>query len=179
MNVGLRSALLYHPSPSLRALRDAAKTYEKLANSKVDLRPTTRRINEVSELQQSYQPDVQAAFMHQPAQGIPSVYHHYQYTEPAAIESLSRTKSVPAPPTVTNRAELLVCWNCDEMGHAFVDCEVATKNVFCYGCGAKNVYKPSCPKCQQGNLRQGGVIHAQPRPNNASTRVTPNPFGQR
>lgn len=179
MNVGLRTALLYHPSPNLRALRDAAKTYEKLVNTKVDLRLPSRHINEVSELHQGPHPNVQAVYMPPHAQGSTSSQHQYQYFEPAGIEAFSRNGAAPAVPVATNRADLLTCWNCDEMGHTFLDCEVATKNVFCYGCGTKNVYRPSCPKCLQGNLRQGGVTHAQHRPNETPTRVTPNPFVRR
>lgn len=38
------------------------------------------------------------------------------------------------------------CWNCDEVGHFWDDC-VRERKVFCYGCGAKGVYKPQCEKC--------------------------------
>lgn len=40
------------------------------------------------------------------------------------------------------------CWNCDKFGHSFMEC-MEQRTVFCYGCGAKNVYKPKCPKCSQ------------------------------
>lgn len=40
----------------------------------------------------------------------------------------------------------LLCWNCDEPGHRWDDC-LATKTVFCYGCGSKNTYKPQCSTC--------------------------------
>ena len=38
------------------------------------------------------------------------------------------------------------CWNCDELGHFWEDC-LADRRVFCYGCGAPNVYKPQCQTC--------------------------------
>lgn len=40
------------------------------------------------------------------------------------------------------------CWNCDKFGHSFVDC-LEPRTIFCYGCGAKNMYKPQCPNCLQ------------------------------
>lgn len=45
------------------------------------------------------------------------------------------------------------CWNCDKQGHNYMDC-VEVRRVFCYGCGAKDTYRPSCPKCskKQGNV---------------------------
>lgn len=42
---------------------------------------------------------------------------------------------------------LAQCWNCDEKGHHWQDC-LRDRQVFCYGCGAKKIYKPNCTKCQ-------------------------------
>ncbi|XP_065368079.1 uncharacterized protein LOC135960632 [Calliphora vicina] len=44
-------------------------------------------------------------------------------------------------PTVTR------CWNCDRPGHVWEDC-LYERTIFCYGCGAKNTYRPQCPKCK-------------------------------
>ncbi|XP_032309157.1 uncharacterized protein LOC116655405 [Drosophila ananassae] len=43
-------------------------------------------------------------------------------------------------------AVALICWNCRKEGHRYHDC-AGKRKVFCFGCGAPNVYKPSCPKC--------------------------------
>lgn len=40
----------------------------------------------------------------------------------------------------------LKCWNCSETGHFWEDC-LKDRTIFCYGCGAKNTYKPNCLKC--------------------------------
>lgn len=40
-----------------------------------------------------------------------------------------------------------LCWNCDGKGHHWQDC-VQDRQIFCYGCGAKKVYKPNCTKCK-------------------------------
>lgn len=48
------------------------------------------------------------------------------------------------------------CWNCDKSGHTYTDC-METRRIFCYGCGLKDTYKPTCPKCKlrfQGNGHQ-------------------------
>lgn len=53
------------------------------------------------------------------------------------------------------------CWNCDQVGHHWQDC-LHVRTIFCYGCGAKNTYKPKCTKCANRkqmlskNLRQMG-----------------------
>lgn len=64
------------------------------------------------------------------------------------------------------RGEYTICWNCDDMGHTFMDCPAA-RQIFCYGCGAKNVVRPQCPKCSAARL-QG----------NAQRNGRPNPFGR-
>lgn len=40
----------------------------------------------------------------------------------------------------------IVCWNCKETGHKFDEC-LGQRTVFCYGCGAEGVYKPTCTNC--------------------------------
>lgn len=48
----------------------------------------------------------------------------------------------------------LTCWNCNQMGHRYQDC-LSDRTVFCYGCGAPNMYKPNCAKCNPKNGRLG------------------------
>lgn len=43
-------------------------------------------------------------------------------------------------------AMTLSCWNCGKNGHRYQDC-VSARNVFCYGCGKRDTYKPSCTRC--------------------------------
>lgn len=38
------------------------------------------------------------------------------------------------------------CWNCGDLGHHWEDC-LKDRKIFCYGCGAKEVYKPNCSTC--------------------------------
>lgn len=72
-------------------------------------------------------------------------------------------------------SDLIVCWNCDDIGHSFSDCQSRNRNIFCYGCGAKQVYKPKCSKCNPGNLRAGGIAAGHPRPNPFAGRpIRPN-----
>lgn len=51
------------------------------------------------------------------------------------------------------RRNRVVCWNCDKTGHRFKDC-VAERLIFCYGCGAKNTFKPKCEKCNPSENRK-------------------------
>lgn len=169
MHVGLRTALLYQPSYSLRHLHDAAMQYEKLKNGIIDnqrtVRPPQRNINELSysEPNQAYRYPDTANTPRDPE--VP--YNLFPPRE--AVEAISTPK----------RVDDLICWNCDEQGHTFFDCTVATKNVFCYGCGAKNTYRPNCARCRPGNSRQGVVTASTSRPNQqAMPNRAPNPFAK-
>lgn len=53
-----------------------------------------------------------------------------------------------------NRQEYLVCWNCDDMGHAFSQCRKQQNSVFCFTCGLKGEISATCPKCSL-NPRRG------------------------
>lgn len=55
-------------------------------------------------------------------------------------------------------AVALICWNCRKEGHRYQDC-AGKRKVFCFGCGAPNVYKPSCANCIKN-----GRVNAQDRP---------------
>lgn len=58
----------------------------------------------------------------------------------------------------------LVCWNCREGGHVFMDCPSSERALFCYRCGKPNTITPKCPNCQQGNHRRGVEKIGEPRP---------------
>lgn len=59
------------------------------------------------------------------------------------------------------------CWNCNEIGHFWENC-LNERKVFCYGCGAKDTYKPNCPTCLDTklqfhrNFRQGNPTKKHP-----------------
>lgn len=177
MNHQLKNALLYHPTPSLRALQEAAKQFEKLyTETSVDhsrYRPPVRRVSELdfSDGQLQYQ---------QPT-GFPeasTVYETFHDNSgngsiPMVIEAVADNRI--ARPSMAP----VICWNCDDIGHTFQDCQVATRNVFCYGCGAKNTYRPNCAKCAQGNAKTSGPQPGQFRSNPNVTRQDPNSIMRR
>lgn len=69
---------------------------------------------------------------------------------------------------ILNRSDYVICWNCLDMGHIFLECAKPIQHQFCFGCGEKNVIKPNCVKCQkkkiQGNLPSGVFQRGQSRP---------------
>lgn len=50
------------------------------------------------------------------------------------------------------------CWNCRKDGHRYMDCMEA-RSIFCYGCGAAGVYKPTCRNCNPGNFKKSESAH--------------------
>ena len=69
---------------------------------------------------------------------------------------------------INNVPRKLICANCDKEGHHWQNC-LAERRVFCYGCLAKNVYKPQCPKCnpkRSENSTQGAFNATKMYPKN-------------
>lgn len=52
----------------------------------------------------------------------------------------------------------LNCWNCRKDGHRYMDC-IEARSIFCYGCGAAGVYKPTCRNCNSGNFKRSESAH--------------------
>jgi hypothetical protein len=57
-----------------------------------------------------------------------------------------RVAELSYPKTQGRLPSKLKCWNCSEEGHRHTRC-TKPRNVFCYGCGAKNVKKTECSSC--------------------------------
>lgn len=69
----------------------------------------------------------------------------FEFQAEPNIDAINKTKSAPR------------CWNCDQQGHYFEDC-LHEKTIFCYGCGAKNTYKPQCSTCLNRNSSKNSKI---------------------
>lgn len=73
-----------------------------------------------------------------------------------------------------HRRQYTICWNCDDLGHTYVDC-AAVRRIFCYGCGAKNVVRPQCHKCSVSTLQGNGRRSVRPA---GTPRTDQTPGGQ-
>lgn len=56
----------------------------------------------------------------------------------------------------------VLCWNCKGEGHRYYDC-LEERTVFCYGCGAPDIYRPKCPDCSSGNSKASEALKESPR----------------
>lgn len=172
MSPRLQDRLLMLPIPSLDFLKSTCQRYERMwsrhSNVSTDGRFSGRMAelgfnapNNVGEVADSFQHmDISTD------RGVDPVPFEFEVAE------INRNAGPRPSP------EYVICWNCDDIGHTFVDCQSPVRNVFCYGCGAKNTYRPKCSKCSSGNMQRGGNNQSRFRPNaSPSNRNTnSNPF---
>lgn len=162
MSEGLKSALLFQPTETIGSLHSAAMQYEALyvGPSSVhsdfrDLRVPNRRISKVLYDDQNNQHSLEARVSQS------------EELEDELVEAFVGPR-VP-----------ITCWNCKESGHSFADC-IAARTIFCYGCGAENVYRPNCSRCKTGNGNRGVATVSTTRPTQTMTQArAANPFARR
>lgn len=64
----------------------------------------------------------------------------------------------------------LVCWNCKEPGHPFMECESKQRNLFCYRCGLEDVTCKDCSRCAE-NLGRSVIGTADAHSNKPSAEI--------
>lgn len=166
MSARLQTALLLHPTYTIRELQAHCRRFERLWE--VQSLNSRRSLGRVHELEAPFN----SFHIQRPANAEDFLpFSETPGTEqvsanidiPGSVDSIQPPEnSRPVPPVA--RAEYLICWNCRDIGHTFAEC-VAIRTVFCYGCGTANVYKPQCIHCNSGNARRGGLSSGPGRPN--------------
>lgn len=92
------------------------------------------------------------------------------YINEVVVDSEETVEEIKIPHTNTdshsgsseNRRNIIVCWNCRQGGHTFMDCTSMQRTLFCYRCGLAGVISPRCPNCQENRMR-GVVRPGEPR----------------
>lgn len=70
-------------------------------------------------------------------------------TEPLDVDEIELNKPTKNP---------LICWNCRQNGHMFMDCPSTERTLFCYRCGEPEVKAPNCSNCKSKNyIRNEGT----------------------
>lgn len=70
----------------------------------------------------------------------------------------------------------VVCWNCKDLGHRFVNCPMSTTHTFCRRCGLAGFTVDACIRCQNkelGNVRPNVI-----KPGEARSEKSQNPTSQ-
>lgn len=139
MNYRLQTALMLHQNLTLPELEEHCLSFERLWNAQADSmkRPVATRAH-VHELMEADN------FKQQPNQDN-------------ILDAVDALRIRPPITNDDNKGEYIVCWNCKDLGHTFLDCMTPTNRVFCFGCGAENTYRPQCKKCAAGNEKRGAL----------------------
>lgn len=123
----IRHELLYIPIHSIPHLRKLVQMRECLLNDEYVRRNLSTRLNN----------------QFPPRRHIAEVDFGQEGQTPLEIIDEASVDAV-------HREEITRCWNCDQRGYYYQDC-LEERTVFCYGCGAKNTYRPQCHKCTAKN----------------------------
>lgn len=126
----IRHELLYVPVYSIAHLRKLVQMREHLMESDLFRKNISNRFSP------NYNGRRQVAEVEGPGE-LNSLDH--QPEPEISVDAIQKTSTI------------LKCWNCDEPGHHWEDC-LESRNIFCYGCGIKNTYKPQCTKCTNKKL---------------------------
>lgn len=179
----IQEKLLFVPILTLQDLQYCVHKVEDQAQRQLEVQPL-RRLPHLHEI--SAPPQVANEF------GVSSRYSQNFSVPPppmgvADLRSTRLFNQVPIPDHVRSQAdyfseigaivdrnEYTRCWNCDELGHTFMDCS-AQRIIFCYGCGEKNYVRPQCPKCSLRNFQGNGQGSIRPTANlpEPGRRMTP------
>lgn len=73
-------------------------------------------------------------------------YPEREYEEVAAVR-INNTNMQP-------KRNILICWNCKQNGHGFMDCPSTQRTLFCYRCGKPDVISPNCTNCPSRNFQR-------------------------
>lgn len=76
-------------------------------------------------------------------------------------QGASHRRCVDAVDQPLDQNQWAICWNCDDIGHTFMDCS-APRRIFCFGCGTKGVVRPQCARCNARMLPGNGRRNARP-----------------
>lgn len=160
----LQDRLLFVTVNSLRELQQRVQQIEELVQRQAEVNQLRRvypRIHEIAEPVRGVTAERSSREQEPPSAVVvgrrDNPVADSQFPVGVASRTNDRSELVCALDPAAEKLPYIVCWNCDDLGHTFMDC-TAPRIVFCYGCGAKNVYRPQCTKCNSrvcsGNERR-------------------------
>lgn len=141
----IQKKLLFLPTHSLYELQGRVYQVEELAQQQSEVQPIRRylpRVNEISThstmttefvIESSYTNNFQCP---PPPLGAVNAGSYPFAGQMLLLEPIDQSVDQRGMICAVDRNQFAVCWNCDEIGHTFMDC-AARRIIFCYGCGAK------------------------------------------
>lgn len=83
------------------------------------------------------------------------------HTDPTSRQLMPPPPNVEALRSEKESNNILVCWNCRDLGHAFMQCQLPQQRIFCFFSGEPGIMKIKCCKCMMGNARKDLLSHPQ------------------
>lgn len=165
MHMRLRKALWQNAIDSVDDLIMHCDEYERLCEEEDKLyQQQHRRMMRVSELEEVRR----STPIEQPPMSNPRQ------------QSMERFQQRFVAALQPNHINNIICWNCKDIGHAFTQCSLPRRHIFCYSCGKDGVLRAQClnPKCS-GNARRDAPMSGQPRPNSTTPQIMMHPSSQK
>lgn len=155
----LRQVLCLHEVDTIEEMKIICQRYERLWASRDRLHRSQRKVDEIEELGDDFNRVgiTSSAQRRLPQAGDVGLGY-------SDSDNHDRNEQDEVAALEIDRVADMFCWNCNAKGHTYPGCEATTRKIFRYGCGAKNTYKPTCPRCA-GNVKRRGAV-GQPRSNN-------------
>lgn len=183
----IQDKLLFIPIHSVYDLQSRVNQVEELAQQQLEVLPLRRPVPRIHEI--ATNPSLCDSFhsnhhfmVPPPPFGMvdlrPNPFAEQEFHPDQSYQQVDQSNYLCAIGSAQDRNRL-ACWNCDEVGHTYMDC-ASQRTIFCYGCGAKNVIRPQCPKCSiralqgngRGSVRPVGNPHGLARPSGHPPHTT-------
>lgn len=89
---------------------------------------------------------------------------------PSGGEFSGRVNNPNPPPG--SRDGYVVCFNCQDVGHTFMNCMLAPSGMFCYRCGKRDTITPRCPNCSGNQVSGSWRVRAREPLTQTTPRIT-------
>lgn len=159
MNMQLRKALWREQTDTVDDLLNLCDDYEQLcATDQNQDRQYQRRPMRVGEIENSNNSEEYNALGLQYGDGV----RHQQ----------SGDEHVDALQPGFTRNDAVICWNCKDIGHTFVQCDLPRQSIFCHSCGMAGVLRTQCTNVRcLGNGRKDVMPAGPTHPNQQGLRI--------
>lgn len=161
MNMTLRKALWRINTASVDVLRAECAEYERQFKAADDHRMQLIRNAKVHEIQH-----VEERYSQVPVQ-------QETWDE---FESCVHVDAVQQGPP--NRHDLVICWNCKDIGHAHAQCPVVQTRLFCYTCGAEGITSKDCSRCSLNGPKTGMAAQSRSSQQRPPIQIARHPASQ-
>lgn len=134
--LGIRQMMVTYQPATLNDFIEQGKRCDKLLIPQSSYYHQPRKVNEIQVPPGTHSdPPSSVKYPHFDSQSI-IAYPITTQVDPAVSIEVLKSQNV------------LKCWNCDEIGHRWMDCGKNRVRTFCYRCGNKDTTSKDCERCK-------------------------------